>query len=305
MNEPSSIPAVRPAGRPRASSRRAAPAWLALVALLAVAPAVAMPNLDTPGLINEKPGALTDVGITQKLDQQVPLDLVFRDESGTRVPLSTYFGKRPVVLALVYYECPMLCTLTLNGLLRALRALSMLPGREFDIVTVSFNPSETVKQAAEKKRAYLAQLGRKGAEQGWHFLTGDTDSIRALTRAVGFSYRWDTASKQYAHATGLMVLTPAGKLSRYFYGVEYAAGDLRLALIEAADNKIGSAVDQVLLYCYRYDPTTGKYALVIMNVIRVAGVATVLALLGAVFVFLRRDRRTAPGLGAPLTDHAG
>jgi protein SCO1/2 len=186
-----------------------------------------------------------------------------------------------------------------------LRALSMLPGREFDIVTVSFNPSETVKQAAEKKRAYLAQLGRKGAEQGWHFLTGDTDSIRALTRAVGFSYRWDTASKQYAHATGLMVLTPAGKLSRYFYGVEYAAGDLRLALIEAADNKIGSAVDQVLLYCYRYDPTTGKYALVIMNVIRVAGVATVLALLGAVFVFLRRDRRTAPGLGAPLTDHAG
>jgi protein SCO1/2 len=238
-----------------------------------------------------QPEVLRNVGIDQKLNEQVPLDLVFRDEFGNLVQLNEYFGQKPVILSLVYYECPMLCTLVLNGLVKTLRTLSFDAGDQFNIITVSFDPEETPALAAGKKRIYLKQYGRAGAEQGWHFLTGDTASIRQLTQAVGFRYHYDAEKDQFAHASGIMVITPQGKLARYFYGIEYSARDLRLALVEAAEGKIGSPVDQVLLYCFHYDPLTGKYGVVIMNVLRLAGIATVAILGTFMFVMFRRDRK--------------
>jgi protein SCO1/2 len=224
------------------------------------------------------------------LNEQVPLDLTFRDETGKNVQLRDYFGEKPVILSLVYYECPMLCSLVLNGLLRSLRALAFTAGEEFNVVTVSFNPVETPPLAAAKKEAYLQNYGRPGATAGWHFLTGEEEAIQQLTRAVGFRYVYDPASKQYAHASGIIVLTPQGKIARYFYGIEYAPRDLRLGLVEASANKIGSPIDQVLLFCFHYDPAGGKYSLIIMNVIRLAGLATVLALGAFMFVLFRRDQ---------------
>lgn len=234
---------------------------------------------------------LRQVGIDQKLDAQIPLDLVFRDEQGRAVSLREYFGEKPVLLALVYYECPMLCTLILNGLLRSLRALSLTVGKDFTVLTVSFDPREGPELAAAKKRAYVRSYGRPEAEWGWHFLTGEEAAIRRLTEAVGFRYAFDPETGQFAHASGIMVLTPQGRIARYFYGIEYAPRDLRFGLIEAAQGRIGSPVDQILLYCYHYDPKTGKYSLLVMNVLRLAGVATVLALGGFMFVMFRRDRR--------------
>jgi len=234
---------------------------------------------------------LQRVGIDQKLNAQVPLDLVFRDESGRAVALREYFGERPVILSLVYYECPMLCTLILNGLLRSLRALSFTAGREFIVLTVSFDPREGPELAAAKKRAYVRSYGRSEAERGWHFLTGEETAIRRLTEAVGFRYAFDAETGQFAHASGIMVLTPQGRVARYFYGIEYAPRDLRLGLVEAAQGKIGSPVDQLLLYCYHYDPKTGRYSMLIMNVLRLAGAATVLALGGFMLAMFRRERR--------------
>lgn len=234
---------------------------------------------------------LQGVGIDQKLNAQVPLDLVFRDESGRAVALREYFGERPVILSLVYYECPMLCTLILNGLLRSLRALSFTAGREFIVLTVSFDPREGPELAAAKKRAYVRSYGRSEAERGWHFLTGEEAAIRRLTEAVGFRYAFDAETGQFAHASGIMVLTPQGRVARYFYGIEYAPRDLRLGLVEAAQGKIGSPVDQLLLYCYHYDPKTGRYSMLIMNVLRLAGAATVLALGGFMLAMFRRERR--------------
>ncbi|MCS6817070.1 MAG: SCO family protein [Blastocatellia bacterium] len=234
---------------------------------------------------------LQNVGIDQKLDAQIPLELVFRDEQGRAVSLREYFGEKPVILSLVYYECPMLCTLILNGLLRSLRALPLTVGKEFTVVTVSFDPREGPELAAAKKRTYVQSYGRPEAEAGWHFLTGEQESIRRLTEAVGFRYAFDPQTGQFAHASGIMVLTPQGRVARYFYGIEYAPRDLRLGLIEAAQGKIGSPVDQILLYCYHYDPKTGRYSLLIMNVLRLAGIATVLVLGGFIFVMFRRDRR--------------
>ncbi|GBC83575.1 hypothetical protein HRbin10_02725 [bacterium HR10] len=234
---------------------------------------------------------LQRVGIDQKLNAQVPLDLVFRDESGRAVALREYFGERPVILSLVYYECPMLCTLILNGLLRSLRALSFTAGREFIVLTVSFDPREGPELAAAKKRAYVRSYGRSEAERGWHFLTGEETAIRRLTEAVGFRYAFDAETGQFAHASGIMVLTPQGRVARYFYGIEYAPRDLRLGLVEAAQGKIGSPVDQLLLYCYHYDPKTGRYSMLIMNVLRLAGAATVLALGSFMLVMFRRERR--------------
>ncbi|MCG8606322.1 SCO family protein [bacterium] len=238
-----------------------------------------------------KPDILTTVGIDQRLNENISLDLRFQDETGQTVELREYFSEKPVVLALVYYECPMLCTMILNGILKSLKALKFTVGEEFDVVTVSFDPKETADLAADKKRAYLLKYDRPKAENGWHFLTGDQNSIDALTEAVGFRYEYDEQSKQFVHASGIMVLTPEGTLSRYFYGVEYSPRDLRLGLIEASENKIGSAVDKVLLYCYHYDPSTGKYGLVIMNVIRVLGSATVLLLGTFMVIMFRRDRK--------------
>jgi len=234
---------------------------------------------------------LRQVGIDQKLDAQIPLDLVFRDEQGRAVALREYFGEKPVILSLVYYECPMLCTLILNGLLRSLRALPLTVGKEFTVLTVSFDPREGPELAAAKKQAYVRSYGRPGAEGGWHFLTGEETAIRQLTDAVGFRYAFDPETGQFAHASAIMVLTPHGRIARYFYGVEYAPRDLRFGLIEAAQGKIGSPVDQILLYCYHYDPKTGKYSVLVLNVLRLAGAATVLILGGFMLVMFRRDRR--------------
>jgi protein SCO1/2 len=234
---------------------------------------------------------LREVGVDQKLGAPLPLDLTFRDEAGEAVQLQHYFGEKPVILSFVYYECPMLCTQVLNGLLESLKTLSFDVGKQFQVVTVSFDPGETPTLATEKKASYLKQYERAGAEGGWHFLTGDTASIRQLTNAVGFRYQYDPATDQFAHASGIMVITPQGKIARYFYGIEYPGRDLRLALVEASENKIGSLVDQVLLYCFHYDPSVGKYGLVIMNVLRLAGIATVMALVTFMIVMFRRERK--------------
>ncbi len=243
-----------------------------------------------------KPPILDQVGIEQRLNQQVPLDLAFRDESGRSVQLAEYFGQKPVILALVYYECPMLCTETLNGLVSTLRLLKFDVGKEFNVVTVSFDPREMPKLAAEKKRVYLNRYGREGAAQGWHFLTGDQPSITALTKAVGFRYKWDQNAQQFAHVTGIMVLTPQGKLAQYYYGVEYAPRDLRLGLVEASQNKIGNVVDQLLLYCYHYDASVGKYGGMVGNLLRISGAATlVIVVTGLVILFRREPHRRPEG----------
>jgi protein SCO1/2 len=248
------------------------------------------------------PGALQGVGIDQKLDRQIPLDLVFRDEAGRQVPLSTFFhAGKPVLLAPVYYRCPMLCTQILNGVASSLKAVSLDPGRDFEIVAFSFDPRDTPETAAAKKQVYLKRFGRAGTANGWHLLTGDEANIQALTGALGYHYKFDTASGQFAHASGIMLLTPDGRISRYFYGVEYAPRDVRLGLVEASRNQIGSPVDQVLLFCFHYDPATGKYGAVVINLIRFTGAVFAL-ICGAVLFFvwrrdLRADRRILRRVG--------
>ena len=237
-----------------------------------------------------RPPVLKDVGIDQLLNNQVPLDLEFRDESGRTVKLAEYFKDKPVVLSLVYYDCPRLCTQVLTGLLGAMKALPMTPGKEFVNLSVSFDPRETPQLAAAKKAEYLKRYDRPGAEAGWHFLTGDVGAIQALTKAVGFRYLWDPVTKQYAHAGGIMVLTPQGKISRYFYGIEYAPRDLRFGVIDASAGKVGSLADQVILYCYMYDPDRGTYGLVVMRLLRIFGSLTVVTLL-ALFLYLRRKEK--------------
>jgi protein SCO1/2 len=240
-----------------------------------------------------RPPAARDVGFDQRLGESVPLDAVFRDESGQAVRLGDYFTGKPVILTLVYYECPMLCTLTLNELAGALKTLAFDVGREFEVVTVSFEPRETPELAAAKKKTYLERYGRPGSERGWHFLTGDADATSRLTRAVGFRYAWDEATKQYAHPAGIMVLTPDGRIARYLYGIEYSPQSLRLALVESSEGRIGSTVDQLLLLCYQYDPTTGRYGAAVMRIVRVAGVLTLAALGTLIVVLRRRERRAA------------
>jgi protein SCO1/2 len=236
---------------------------------------------------------LKGIAFDQRLGEQVPTDLVFRDETGRSVTLGSYFGQKPVILLMTYYTCPMLCPLLLDGLVRSLRGISFDIGKEFTVLTVSINPRETPTLAATKKELYVQRYGRAGVAEGWHFLTTPEESLRRFTQAVGFRYAYDATKDEYAHATGILLLTPAGQISRYLYGIEFSPRDLRLALVEAAANTIGSPVDQLLLYCYRYDPLTGKYGLVIMNVLRVAGAATVAALGAFMFVMFRRDRRAA------------
>ena len=240
------------------------------------------------------PPLLRDVGIDQKLNSQVPLDLVFRDESGNQVALRQYFGEKPVVLVLAYYDCPMLCTIVLNGVLHSVKELKYNIGREFEVVTVSFDPTEKPSLAAAKKAIYVGLYGRPNAGAGWHFLTGDEPSIRQLTQGVGFRYNYDAQTKQYFHATGIMVLTPDGHLARYFYGIQYPSGNLRLGLVEASQGKIGSPVDQVLLYCSQYDPATGKYSVIVSHILKIAALATVLSLGGLVLAMsLGKKRATA------------
>ncbi len=227
---------------------------------------------------NMRPPGLQNVGIEQHLDQQIPPNLNFRDETGKPVRLGDYFGKKPMILNLVYYNCPMLCGEVLSGLESALRVLQFDVGKEFDVLTVSFDPRETPDMATKKKAEFLKRYGRAGAAEGWHFLTGPQESIDALTKAAGFQYQYDPKTGQFAHATAIMVLTPDGKIAQYYYGVEYAPKDLRLGLIQASENKIGTLADQVLLYCYHYDPATGKYGAIISRVLQLSGLATILAL---------------------------
>jgi protein SCO1/2 len=263
-----------------------------LLCLLIASTASAAKQLAPPAQppADEKPAMLREVGIDQRLNERVPLDLVFRDEAGRTVRLGDYFGARPVVLALVYYECPMLCTQVLNGLVGTLKSFAFEPGREFEVVAVSFDPSEGSDLAALKKANYLARYGRPATADGWHFLTGDAESIAALTKAVGFRYVYDERIQQFAHGAALTVLTPSGVISRYFYGIEYSPRDLRLGLVEAAAGRIGNAIDQFLLLCYHYDPATGRYSATALGAVRLGGVLTVAALAAFILVSLRRER---------------
>ncbi len=246
----------------------------------------------------------TDIGIDQKLNQQVPLDLQFRDEAGRTVRLADFFGRKPVILSLVYYDCPMLCTLSLNGLLHSLQHLTFSAGEDFNVLTVSFDPREKPELAAAKKRVYLTLYNRPTGWDGWHFLTGDQESIRQLTNAVGFRYKWDAASGQYVHATGIMVLTPQGRIARYFYGIDYPATDMRLGLVEASADKIGSPVDRILLLCSNYDPVQGKYGWAVVRILQLGGIVTVVLLGAMILVFLRREHRNPVNVAGGGT-HAG
>ncbi len=264
-----------------------------VIAALPIAAAAQQAGIPAASL----PMMVQGVGIDQNLNAQIPLELPFKDETGQVVRLGQYFRDKPVVLALVYYECPGLCDLILNGLSHTMEQISLNVGSDYQVVTVSFNPKETWQLATAKKANYLEKYRRPGAKEGWHFLTGDEASIKSLADTVGFHYKYDPISKQYAHASGIMVLTPEGKIARYFYGIEYKPRDFRLGLVEASANKIGSPADQVLLFCYHYDPTTGKYGMVITQVTRALGTATVLLLGGFVFIMLRRDRRSHSAAG--------
>jgi protein SCO1 len=245
-------------------------------------------SMETPPA-NVRPPGLKHVGIEQHLNDPIPPNLAFRDETGKTVHLGDYFGKRPMILNLVYYKCPMLCSEVLSGLTAALKPMPIDVGKDFDVLTVSFDPRETPQDATGSKATWLKRYGHPGAEKGWHFLTGSQESIDALTKAAGFEYEYSATTGQFAHATAIIVLTPEGKIAQYYYGVEFSPKDLRLAMVQASNNKIGSLTDQILLYCYHYDPNAGRYSLLILRVLRLAGVATMALLGGFMFVMFRRD----------------
>ncbi len=242
----------------------------------------------------DQPAIFREIGVDQKLDNQVPMDVPFLDENGKEITLADYAGERPIILNLVYYGCPMLCGQVLNGLTRSLKMLKdvpMLPGKEFEIVTLSFDPRETPELALEKKTNYLKDYDQVGAEEHWHWLTGTEDNIKQVTDSVGFRYAWDEKQQQFAHASVVFLLTPEGKVSRYFFGIEYSPKDMRLGLTEASDGKIGGPVEKILLLCYHYDATLGKYSMLVMRLIQVGGLLTLFALGTFMFIMLRRDYR--------------
>lgn len=257
--------------------------------LLATAPGSPPPEAPMPA------PPVKDIGFDQKLGAQVPLDTPFRDEAGKTVHLRDFAGKRPLVLSLVYFDCPMLCGMTTDGLVRSLRALRLSVGTDFDVLSVSFDPRETAEIASIKKGPVMRQYARAGAAEGWHFLTGTQDSIDALTKSVGFRYVWDAEQKQYAHATGVLLLTPQGRVARYFYGIEFPAKDLRLGLVEASEERIGNVVDQLLLLCYHYDPKVGRYTAAVRNLVRGGAALTLAGVAALVVTLLRREKR---GTGA-------
>ncbi len=282
----------------QARLRRAALLLLAgLVATSARAQVPAPPQGDALPA-NARPPMLQKAGIDQRLDQPLPLELRFRDEAGRSVTLGQYFGRRPVILALVYYNCPMLCTQVIEGLARDLKPLTFDPGKEFEVLAVSFDARETPAQAAAKRQEIVTRYGRPGTEAGWHFLTGESASIAALTRAAGFRYAWDPGSNQFAHGAAIILVTPEGKIAQYYYGIEYPPKDLRLGLVEASKNRIGNLTDQILLYCYHYDPATGRYGNVVIGSMRTLAVATLLSLFGFIALMLRRDAPRARQGGA-------
>jgi protein SCO1/2 len=255
---------------------------------------------------DQRPVALRDAGISQRLDEQIPLELTFRDESGRLVELRQYFDGKPVILVLAYYRCPKLCNQVLNGLVGGLKQIPDLRiGDQLTVLTVSFDPREDPELAAAKKRGYVAQYGDSGAATGWHFLTGKEESIRQLAEAVGFRFAWDAERMQYIHASGIMVLTPHGKIARYLFGIRFEPRDLRFGLIEASNNKIGTPVDQaLLLFCYSYDPVTGKYKMMALNLVRLAGAATVIAMVTCILIAWRRERRRRSSVGDGSRSHA-
>jgi protein SCO1/2 len=272
-----------------------ASAAAAAVAFLALAPGAAAQLASDPmQSVGVRPELLKQVGIDQKLNQSIPLDLTFHDEDGKTVALGQFFGQKPVILTLVYYNCPMLCTQVLNGVESSLKELSTDIGNQYDVVTISIDPTESHVLAKTKKEMYVGMYGRPGAAQGWHFLTGDEPQIKQLANAVGFRYAYDPDTKQFAHASAIMLLTPEGKISRYFYGIQYPTRDLRLGLVEASEGKIGTPVDQVLLFCYHYDPATGKYGLLISHVIQIGGALTVLILGVGMLILFRGEHYALP-----------
>jgi len=276
----------------------AAAAIAAAAVLLIVAPATAqMTGAPTAGYRSDPgmpsttmPTALREIGFDQNIDQKLPLDATFRDETGKTVTLGSYYGQRPVLLAFIYYECPMLCTQVLNAMTATISMMSLDAGKDFELVLVGIDPRETPAQAAAKKTEYLHRYKRPGAEAGWHFLTGDEPEIKRVAKAAGFRYAWDEQTQQYAHPTGLIVTTPDGRLARYLFGIEYGPRDLNLSLVEASQGKVGSFADQLLLFCYHYDPMTGRYGIYVMRTLRVAGVATVLLIGTFIVVMVRREK---------------
>ena len=251
-----------------------------------------------PGIMsppaNVRPPGLKNVGIEQRLDQQIPPDLVFRDETGKQVRLGDYFGKKPLILNLVYFRCPMLCSEVLSGVEGSLKALTFNVGNEFDVLTVSFDPKDTPQAATEKKADIIKRYHRSGAENGWHFLTGSGESIAALTKAVGFSYEYDAKTDQFAHSTAIMILTPEGRIAQYYYGIEFPPKDIRLGLIQASEHKIGTLADEVILYCYHYDPKAGRYSAIISRILQLAGGVTILSLGTVLLILFRREPHLEP-----------
>jgi protein SCO1/2 len=267
---------------------RAISGVFALLLGASAASAQAVPSSTGPASQN-MPSILQNVGFEPPLNAHLPLDLAFRDETGRSVQFREYFSQKPVLLALVYYGCPMLCDQTEQGVVGALRMLSFNPGRDYEVVFVSFDPRESPDMAAEKKEAAMTHFRRPETAAGWHFLTGPKESVDALTKAANFRYSFDEKSGLFAHAAGILLLTPDGRISRYFYGVEYPARDLRLGLVDASAGKIGTPIDRALLFCYRYDPTSARYSASILSIIRLAGILTILGLVAAILIFRRRD----------------
>jgi protein SCO1 len=257
-----------------------------------------------PGAVSSSvPAPLREIGFDQNLDKPLPLDAELVDEQGQRVRLGQFFGSKPVVLAFVYYDCPMLCTQVIGAMTSTLDVISLDAGTDYEVVLVSIDPREKPAQAAAKKPEFLRRYKHENAERGWHFLTGEDPQIKRVANAAGFRYVWDEQTQQYAHPTGIIIVTPDGRPARYLFGIEYGPRDVRLALLEATDGKVGSAVDALLLYCYHYDPMTGRYGIVIMRVLRIAGVATVLLLGTFIFVMVRRENRRGTSHVAPGTVH--
>jgi protein SCO1/2 len=281
--------------KPKAQSLKPVAACVLAASLFGAAPAQAQyaAGPQRPNPVNQKPEILKNVGIDQKVGQQLPLDLTFKNEAGRDVRLGEFFGARPVVLALAYYDCPMLCTQVLNGMTAALKTLAFDAGKDFEVGVVSIDPRDNFQVAAHKKASYVEHYGRPQTAAGWHFLTGAESSIAPLADALGFRYAYDANIKQYAHGAAIYVATPKGVVARYLLGIDFAPRDLRLALVEASNNVLGSVVDQALLLCYHYDPTTGKYGAATINAVRVGFLATVAGFLAFLFVSLRGERRAA------------
>jgi len=279
-------------------------AEILLIAVLLARP-LALPAQTTPGGVGRPaatmPPVLQNVGFEPELNRQVPLDVPFQDESGRSVQLRDYFHRKPVVLAFVYYRCPMLCNQVQQGVVGALRMLSFNPGHDYEVAFISFDPRDTPEMAAEKKQAALSRFGRRETESGWRFLTGARESIDRVTEAANFRYSFSAKTNLFAHASGVLLLTPDGRISRYFYGVEYPGRDMRLGLVDASEGKIGTPIDHVLLFCYQYDPSTATYSAAILKLVRLGGVLTILCLVGGILIARRREKLAARNFDRPLS----